>query len=127
MEIGDWIGRSWTNYRTLMLSWQESRVPILRAVGSITSPVRQHDKCCEVVVHASQAVADPSTDAGPGELPRAAMHPERTLVVVRVVRLHRADHAEVIDDTANVREEIADFDAALAARLELPDGPFIVD
>ena len=29
MEIGDWIGRSWTNDRTLMLSWQESRVPIL--------------------------------------------------------------------------------------------------
>ena len=50
------------------------------------------------------------------------MHAKRAFVMVRVVRLHRTDHAQIVDDSAHVREQIADLDAALAARLELPVG-----
>ena len=49
-----------------------------------------------------QAVTDPSPDARPREIPRAAMHAERALVVIRVVRLHRPDNAQVVDDFAHV-------------------------
>ena len=48
------------------------------------------------------------------------MDAESPLVVICVVRLHRANDAQFVDDVAHVRKKIADRGAALAARAESP-------
>ena len=48
------------------------------------------------------------------------MHAECGFVVVRVVRLHRPQHADVVDARANVRKQFADFDARATVWGELP-------
>ena len=97
---------------------QEVGGPDLRAgVGHLR---REHDERRQVPVRRAQAVADPRADARPGERERAGVHAERRVVVVRVARVHRADQGDVVDLLAEVREQVADLDAALAARRELP-------
>lgn len=39
--------------------------------------------------------------------------------MIRHIRVHGTNHADVINVRGDVREEVADFDAALAVRLEL--------
>jgi hypothetical protein len=40
--------------------------------------------------------------------------------VVELVRVHRPDHAELVSDSAKMRERVAEPDAAFSALLELP-------
>ena len=68
----------------------------------------------------AQAVADPRADARPGDEERAGVDGERGLEVLVVVGGHRADEADVVHLVAEVREEVADQRAALAAAAELP-------
>ena len=48
------------------------------------------------------------------------MHPQRGVVVVRMVGVHRADQGEVVDAAGDVREQRADLGAALAVAAEFP-------
>ena len=51
------------------------------------------------------------------------MHPQRRVVVIGMTRMHRTDERDVIRLIGDVREQIAHFDSALAARRKLPVGP----
>src|SRR6202043_276415 len=74
----------------------------------------------EIAVDRTEAVADPGADARPGERDRPGVHHQRRFVVVRVIRLEGADNAQIIDALGALREQLADLDAALAARFEVP-------
>lgn len=67
---------------------------------------------------ASQTVAEPGTDAGPARDGRAGIHQQLPGHVVELIRVHRADEANVIGDRTDVRDEIGQLHAALAVRLE---------
>ena len=51
----------------------------------------------QVLVFGPQAVADPRAHAGPGQIERAGVDPQRGLVVARMIPFHRADHAQIVD------------------------------
>ena len=82
---------------------------------------RDHDERRQVLVEGPQAVADPGAEARPREGDRTRVEAEGRLEVVGVVRVHRADEANVVHDAADVREEVAYHRAALAARLEIEE------
>src|SRR5262249_60407742 len=67
-----------------------------------------------------KAALGPRPDARTFERGRASVNAERRLEMVVVVVAQRIDHADVVDHLADVREEVARIDAALAARFELP-------
>jgi hypothetical protein len=52
------------------------------------------------------------------------VHAQRGLVVPGAVAGDGVEDADVVDDAAYVREQVADHDAAAAARPEAPVGPF---
>ena len=53
------------------------------------------------------------------------MNPDRRAKVVPIDILHRTNHADVVDLAANVRKQVADFDAAFTVRSELPVGALV--
>ena len=82
-----------------------------------------HDERRQVVVLAAEPVVEPRADAGSaGEL-RAGLHMRHARAVVDRLGVHRADEAQVIGDAGNVRQHVADLDAALAARRKLERRP----
>ena len=82
--------------------------------------VVQHDVAGEVAVRGAEAVRHPRAEAR--SLPETApgVQQEVRLPVEREFADHRADDAEFVGDAGDVREEVADPEAALAALLELP-------
>ncbi len=40
--------------------------------------------------------------------------------MIGVLGFHRSNHTQIVDNTANVRKQITDFDATFAARLKVP-------
>ena len=104
--------------RSLMGSWEEVAPPdLVTGIGRVRS---DDDERGEIAVFGSQAVADPRTDARPGERKGAGVDAERRLVVIRVVSFHRADHAQVVDASRHLREEFADLGSTAAMRREFP-------
>ncbi len=70
-------------------------------------------------VFAAEAVADPRADARPaGEL-RAGLHERDRGVVVDRFGVERVDHAEIVGDLAQVRQQFAEPEPAFAVLLEL--------
>ena len=121
--FGDRLGPG-HDARPLVAAGQEVGRPDLPAgVGQVR---REHDERRQVLVHRPQAVAHPRADARPGERHRAGVDAERGLEVVGVVVAHRADQAQVVGTLGDVREQLADPQAGLAALLELPLRPLEV-
>lgn len=80
----------------------------------------QRDKAGQVFIHAAEAVGDPGTHARTWRGGDAAVHLQEGGRMVRHVGLHAADEAELVRVRGDLREQLADPQAALAALLELP-------
>ena len=79
----------------------------------------EHDEAGEVLVFGAEAVGDPGADAGAGHNAGAAIHEAETVFVNRRIRIHRADHAEIVSVFGRERtEEFADLKAGLAVARE---------
>ena len=79
----------------------------------------EDDEAGEVVVFGAEAVGDPRADAGAGHNAGAAIHEAQTVFVDRRIRIHRADHAEIVSVFGRERtEEFADLKAGLAVARE---------
>ena len=113
--------RARKNERALMASWKEIGGPHLTA--RVRRLRRDHHERGQVLVRGAQPVTHPGPDARPGLVERTGVHPERGVVVVRVVGVHRANQGNVVGTLRDVGEEFADFNAALPAFLELPLWP----
>ena len=79
----------------------------------------EHDERREVIVHAAEAVVGPSAHARTARQLAAGLEERNRGVVVDGVRVHRPDHADVIGDSTDVREEFANLRAGLAVTGEL--------
>ena len=104
--------------RALVQNRQEVRAPNLPA--GVRDLRRDDHKGGEVLVEGAQTVTHPGSDAGPIERRRTRVNPERCPEVVAVDVLHRADHGNLVSHLADLREQVADFDAALSVPPELP-------
>ena len=81
------------------------------AAGSLGAG--QHDEARQVGRFAPQPVQRPRAEAGPAELLRAGIHHDLRGGVIDGLRLHRADQAQVVGDLRGVRQDFAQFHAAL--------------
>ena len=78
----------------------------------------EHDVAGQVLVLGAEAVGEPRAERRTADLDVAGVHHQHRRLVVRDVGVHRADHADVVGARADVREELADLEAALAVALE---------
>ena len=79
----------------------------------------ENDEAGEIFVVGAEAVGEPGAHGGTaGDVGSGVHHDERGLVVGDF-GVDGADDADVVDALADVGEELADFDAALAVALEL--------
>ena len=76
----------------------------------------------QVLGFRAESVKQPRAHAGAAFKDRPGVHECVGRVVVDLLGDHRADHADVVGDGADVREEHGDFDAGLAIALELGEG-----
>ena len=116
-HIGDW-SRTRDNLQPLVAAGQKIRAPA--SAPGIRRTRSEHHERRQIPVLSPQTVADPGADARPGKGPRAGVNAECPLVVICVIRFHRANHANVIGDIAHMRKEIADLRAAFTAGAKGP-------
>ncbi len=104
--------------RSLVDSRQEARLPVLRFLDRVSA--RTHgDKGRQVLVFRSQAVNQPRTEARPNQPPVAAVHQQQRRLVIGNVGVHRTNHGDFVDHLSDAGKQLADFDPALAAFVEL--------
>ena len=115
--IGDIVSN---HVRSLMAAGQEIAAPsLLACIGSLGGD--DHERR-QVAVLGAQGEAGPGAQARPRDGEGAGVDPERRLGVVRVVRVHGADEADVVHAGAHVREELAHLGAARGVGAELEWG-----
>ena len=78
----------------------------------------QRDEARQVLVLTAQAVGDPRPEAGMDGVDPAGRQVADRGLMVRRNGVHRADDAQVVDAVAQMGQQVADEDAALAARPE---------
>ena len=98
--------------RALILGRQEAAGPQLREPHRPAGA--EHDVARQVLVLGAQAVQEPRAHAGPRRRDRAVVHHEQGRPVVRVVGVQRADDAQVVGMLGQVRQQLADRQAACA-------------
>ena len=74
----------------------------------------------QLVVESTKTVAQPGAQARHCDGRASRMKLQRGLAVISMIRVHRADESHLVHDLAKVREQIADFRAALFVRSESP-------
>ena len=72
----------------------------------------------QVLVLGSQAVKDPGTHAGQGEVERSGVELEQGRPMVHALAHHGANHAELVGVGSHLSKEIADRNAALTVAAE---------
>ena len=107
--------------RSLMTAWQKIAAPCLRA--GIRRSGGEHHKGWQIAVHGPQSVADPGSMTWARKLDRTCMCGQRGFVVPVAVADHGIDHADVIDNLAKMRKEIAHRHPALSVGAEVPVRP----
>ncbi len=98
--------------RPLVDGRQERRAVVRRA--AVVLRRADGDEARQVFVRGAQAVEDPRSEAGPGELGNAAVHLQERLGVVGQVGVHAVEQAELVGMARQLGEEFADPQAALA-------------
>src|SRR4051794_11652290 len=82
-------------------------------------PGTQHDKAGQVLILRAQAVREPRSHRGTsGELLTAIQQKERRFMI-RTVRVHRPDHAKIVGQSPELREDLTHFQSAFSITLEL--------
>ena len=84
-----------------------------------TAVRRQGDQGGEVLVFRAQTVDRPGSQARPHAGEVAGVHQHLGDLMHRTLRLHRADHAELVGVRGQLREQLADLHPALTVLLEL--------
>ena len=97
---------------------QKGALPVLRFLNRIAARTHR-DETRQVLIHRAQAVRDPRAHARPRQPRLAAIHQQQRRLVIRHIRVHRANHRDVVDVLRRLRKQFAHFDAALAVFLEL--------
>jgi hypothetical protein len=69
----------------------------------------------QILILAAQAVRDPRSHRRPVQAALAAVHQAQRRLMIRHVGVHRADHAEIVGESADFFEHLAHFKPALAA------------
>ena len=104
--------------RALVHGRQERAVPQRRPDGR-RHVGTEHDVAGQVLVLGTEPVGEPRPERWTADLDVAGVHHQHRRLVVRDVGVHRANHADVVGAGADVREELADLEAALAVAREL--------
>ena len=104
--------------RPLIHAGQEAVLPVLRVLDGVAAGTHR-DEAGQVLVLRAEAVEQPRAEAGPRLHGVAAVHQHERRLVVGHLRIHRAHHRDVIGELRGLREDLADFEAALAVGLEL--------
>jgi hypothetical protein len=115
-EIGDGLGQI-VHERALVRRGKEARAPAHRSLGLGRG---DHDEAGEVPVLAPEAVEQPGAEAGPRKGLFAGVHLAVRARVADIVGDARADHAEVVGAAGQVRQELAQLEAALPMLPEFP-------
>ena len=106
--------------RALKHGRQESRAPVVRPDLRHAARIGNGDERRQVLVLGAQGVAHPRAHAGKAIEGEAGAH----LIFGRAVRVglgrHRVDEAHVVRQVGQVRQQVGDHLAALAARPEFP-------
>ena len=102
----------------LVNSRQKCALPVLRFLDRITAGAHR-DESGQILVHGAEAVSHPRTHARARQPRIAAIHQQQRRLVIRHIRVHRANHRDVVDVLGDVRKQFAHLDAALAVLLEL--------
>ena len=104
--------------RPLKVGRQEGAAPVLHA--AMAERRANGDESRQVLILRAQAVGHPGTDAGTDERVAAGVQLQQGASVGRVVGMDGANHAQIIGPRTDVREQVADGQAALTVLLELP-------
>ena len=105
--------------RSLKRCWQERRAVVLGS--AVVERGTQTQEAGQVLVLAAQPVEGPRPKARSSEDTAARVDIEQRWPVRNEIgSVHRADHCDVVDATADVRKEVADFNAAVTVLPELP-------
>ena len=99
------VDRGVVDVGSLVDAGQEAVAPELGADDRLAGA--EHDEAGQVLVLGPQAEGQPGAQAGPDRLHVARVHHEQRGLMVRVVRVERADHAQLVDAAGEVREEFA--------------------
>lgn len=102
----------------LIHAGQEAVLPVLRVLDGVASGAHR-DEAGQVLVLRAEAVKHPRAEAGPRLHGVAAVHQHERRLVVGHLRIHRAHHRDVVGELCGAGKDLADFEAALAAALEL--------
>ena len=103
----------------LMKGGQEAVAPIDRAAGRHAPHVRQHDERRQVIGIATESIGKPRAEHGKAVQPKAGVGLERGRRVVRRLGDHRADERQFVSHARQMRKQIGNPEAALAALFEI--------
>ena len=106
--------------RGLMPGGQEGAAKIFQAAIGYPVVVQQY-VAGQVPVFRSQSVRDPRSQAGGLPQDSPGMQQQVLLSVQGLLPLHRAEHADVVDDPGDFRQQIADDHSAVSAGSKLAD------
>ena len=96
---------------------QERAIPNLRA--GVRQMLGEHDIRRQIRILRPESVADPRSQARKRNRGAAGVHGEDGLEVFDDVGVQRPDHAEIVGEFAEAREQLADHQARLPSRREL--------
>ncbi len=106
---------------SLVTAGQKGRLPVFGILDRVAARA-EHDERRQVLIFSPQPVGEPRADARPRQRGVAAVHQHQRRFVIGNVGVHRADHAQLVGVLPQVREQLADLDAALTILLELERG-----
>ena len=104
--------------RTLVGAGQKRGGPILGA--AVGQGGLDHHVAGQVLILGAEPVEGPGTHAGPDEGAGAGEGLQQRRAVVNAFANHRTHHAKIVDAFADIRKQVRDRDAALAAVLKRP-------
>src|SRR4051812_23791414 len=98
----------------------EAARPVLRAVDRSAFASEHYDEAWQVIARGAEAVIDPGAERRVSALKPAGVHHQQAGAVDRRFGRHGMNERDVVDAIANVRKQVANPFAALAALPELP-------
>jgi hypothetical protein len=78
----------------------------------------KHDKARQVLVLRSQPISNPGAHRRPPRQAIAGIQHKQRRFMIRPLRMHGANHAQIVGVLGQLRKDIADFDTALPVRLK---------